>query len=83
MMPCCDMSQFGNEKKLSIQHYLIQMLHTILSLDKKETAELQFWSGIIYQKWCQTRFDSNISQLFQEQKNHRKMEKSSKFNLSH
>ena len=39
MMPCRDLSQFGNEKKLSIQHYLIQMLHTILkALDKKETA---------------------------------------------
>ena len=48
MKPSRDLSQFGNEKKLSIQHYLIQMLHTILkALDQKETAvilQLVDWS---------------------------------------
>ena len=48
MKPTRDLSQFGNEKKLSIQHYLIQMLHTILkALDQKETAvilQLIDWS---------------------------------------
>ena len=48
MKPTRDLSQFGNEKNLSIQHYLIQMLHTILkALDQKETAvilQLIDWS---------------------------------------
>ena len=35
-----DPSQYGNQKKISIDHYLINMIHRILSaLDKKETRK--------------------------------------------
>ena len=48
MKPSRDLSQFGNEKNLSIQHCLIQMLHKILqTLDKKDKAvilQLVDWS---------------------------------------
>ena len=40
MAPKRDPSQYGNEKKLSIQHYLIKMLHKILTaVDKNSQSE--------------------------------------------
>ena len=40
MAPSRDPSQYGNERKLSIQHYLIKMLHAILSaVDKNSQSE--------------------------------------------
>ena len=40
MAPSLDPSQFGNQKGLSIQHYLIQMIHRILSaVDSNSNSE--------------------------------------------
>ena len=40
MEPKRDKSQYGNEKNISIQHYLIKMLHKILlSVDKNSQSE--------------------------------------------
>ena len=40
MKPTRDKSQYGNEKNISIQHYLIKLLHkTLLSVDKNSQSE--------------------------------------------
>ena len=40
MMPTRESSQYGNETGLSLQHYLIKMLHKILdSLDRNSKGE--------------------------------------------
>ena len=53
MAPSRDKSQFGNEKGLSVQHYLIKMLHQILlSLDKNSLYE-SFAVILIMIDWSQ------------------------------
>ena len=40
MAPTCDKSQYGNVKGMSVQHYLIKMLHQILlNLDSNSQSE--------------------------------------------
>ena len=40
MAPSCDKAQYGNEEGLSVQHYLVKMLHQILiNLEKNSQSE--------------------------------------------
>ena len=40
MKPSKDLAQYGNEKSISIQHYLVRMIHQILTaLDKNSQKE--------------------------------------------
>ena len=42
MAPTRDSAQYGNEKKISIQHYIIKMLHRILTTVDKNTKRESF-----------------------------------------
>ena len=61
MAPTKDTAQYGNEKSVSIQHYLVKMIHTILSaLDKNSQSEanavicqLVDWQGA-FDRQCHT-----------------------------
>ena len=61
-----DNSQYGNQKNISIQHYLVNLLHKILtSLDEnnqnKSIAVLLLWTGIRLLTGCPTKKVLNLS----------------------
>ena len=53
MKPSRDPGQYGNEKKVSVQHYLIKMLHKILTAVDKNTQSETFAVIIGMIDWSQ------------------------------
>ena len=51
MKPFMDASQYGNQKNVSIQHYLINMIHRILSAVDKNTVKETFAVIATYIDW--------------------------------
>ena len=46
MAPNCDKAQYGNEEGLSVQHYLVKMLHQIL-IDLEKNSQSEAFAVII------------------------------------
>ena len=62
MAPSRDPAQYGNERKLSIQHYLINMLHTILTAVDKNTKTEAYAVIVNMIDWSQA-FDRQCHSL--------------------
>ena len=62
MAPTRDSAQYGNEKKISIQHYIIKMLHRILTTVDKNTKSESFAVIIGLIDWSQA-FDRQCHTL--------------------
>ena len=62
MKPSRDRAQYGNEKGVSVQHYLIRMLHNILVATDKNSQVEKFAVILSLIDWSQA-FDRQSHQL--------------------